>query len=411
MKKKLFFFLFLFLTFSKIVSAEASSVKEPYCNNQLTQPNLKNLDKVKIKDIEINFKNNRKWTKNGIKILIGNFRFVPEKYKKRFKASVTVNFENNLKCNFKARIRFQGDQKDHIAIKDNALEQSIDVHLMSGHIYGITKFKLLREKTRGKLEDEIFLMELLKQLNYLAPRTMYVNTKISGFRSKMIFQEKAVKELLEYNQRREGPIYEGDERFVWRLAQKVESNQLGNHAVGLLPLIDSGFKSMLARQVNTQLISRSKNHSLMSSNALSNLNLAYLLYNNMYNESKINQLEKYRFYTLNNDLLGFYEPENILKLDVYNLLILSGSGNHGLAPNNRKFYWNSIENYFEPITYDTMINIDTEPTILLLPVSNQIMAAFSKLENLLDNINVSELSNKLKFRNINLNINDTKKKS
>ena len=67
MKKKLFFFLFLFLTFSKIVSAEASSVKEPYCNNQLTQPNLKNLDKVKIKDIEINFKNNRKWTKNGNK--------------------------------------------------------------------------------------------------------------------------------------------------------------------------------------------------------------------------------------------------------------------------------------------------------------------------------------------------------
>ena len=121
MKKKLFFFLFLFLflIFSKIVSAEASSLKEPYCNNRLTQSNLKNLDKVKIKDIEVNFKNNRKWTKNGIKILIGNFRLIPKKYKKRFKATVIVNFENNLKCNFKARIRFQGDRKDHIAIKEN----------------------------------------------------------------------------------------------------------------------------------------------------------------------------------------------------------------------------------------------------------------------------------------------------
>ena len=151
MKKKLFFFLLLFLTFSKIVSTEASSVKEPYCNNQLTQANLKNLDKVKIKEIEINFKNNRKWTKNGIKILIGNFRFVPEKYKKRFKASVTVNFENNLKCNFKARIRFMGDQKDHIALKGDAIEQSIDVHLTSGHIYGITKKRMYCKEMKSGL--------------------------------------------------------------------------------------------------------------------------------------------------------------------------------------------------------------------------------------------------------------------
>ena len=31
---------------------------------------------------------------------------------------------------------------------------------------------------------------------------------------------------------------------------------------------------------------------------------------------------------------------------------------HGLAANNRKFYWNPIKNFFEPITYDSNINID-----------------------------------------------------
>ena len=29
----------------------------------------------------------------------------------------------------------------------------------------------------------------------------------------MLFQEKAAKEMFEFNNRREGPIFEGDERF------------------------------------------------------------------------------------------------------------------------------------------------------------------------------------------------------
>ena len=40
----------------------------------------------------------------------------------------------------------------------------------------------------------------------------------------------------------------------------------------------------------------------------------------------------------------------------YNVIILSTNGGHGLIPANRKFYWNSIENYFEPITYDSNFN-------------------------------------------------------
>ena len=41
-----------------------------------------------------------------------------------------------------------------------------------------------------------------------------------------------------------------------------------------------------------------------------------------------------------NNLLGFNKKENILKLDIYNLLMNSANANHGLVPNNRKYYWN-----------------------------------------------------------------------
>ena len=47
-----------------------------------------------------------------------------------------------------------------------------------------------------------------------------------------------------------------------------------------------------------------------------------------------------------------------MKLDAYNLLIQSTNSQHGLAANNRKFFWNSIENYYEPINYDSNPNID-----------------------------------------------------
>ena len=38
----------------------------------------------------------------------------------------------------------------------------------------------------------------------------------------------------------------------------------------------------------------------------------------------------------------------------------STNSHHALSASNRKFYWNSIENYFEPIVYDANPDIDRE---------------------------------------------------
>ena len=403
MKKKLIIFiLFLILPTASIAGID------PYCNNKVDEIFLINLDKLKIKNINIKVDNYRKWTRNSINILIGNFRWIPQKFKKRFSSDITVKFENDLICNFRGRIRHNGDQKDHIALKENSIIQSVDIHLKTGNIYGITKFKLLRPNTRGNFKDEIFLTELLREFNYLAPRTNYVEATINGVSSKMIFQEKATKELLEFNLRREGPIFEGDERFLFRLSEHLPDNQLSNNAIGMLPLLEDGINAMLAKQTNSNWITRSENHSVISYNSLSNLNLTYLLYTNKYKDIKNNF--SYSNYTLDNNLLALNDPKNILRLDIYNLIIFATNGWHGLVPNNRKFYWNSIENFFEPINYDSNANIEDEPSVFHLPFSNQIELAFNDLEKLLTNINIKNFSKKITIRGLNLNEQQVEKK-
>ena len=406
MRSKLIILFFLISIFPTILSADIV----PYCNNKISQDVLKKLDNSKIEKIEIKAHKYRKWIRNSINILTGNFRYIPEKFKKRFDASIVVKFENNLVCNFTGRMRHSGDEKDHIKLLENSIIQSLDIHLSNGNIRGITKFKLFVPESRGVFEDEIFVTELLRELNYLAPRTSYVDVKINDVNTKMLFQEKAAKELLEFNLRREGPILEGDERFLLRSveAANLPANQLSNHSIGAVPLLEEGANAAFARQINTNWIMRSKKHAIISYNSLSNLNNAYLLYSNRYKDEKNNFL--YTLYGLDNNLIGMGNSDNILKLDIYNLIVLAANGWHSLTPTNRKFYWNSIENFFEPINYDSNYNIDLETSAFPLPISEQIELAFNEVENLLTKIDIKEFKKKFVLRGLNLSEEQTEEK-
>ena len=165
---------------------------------------------------------------------------------------------------------------------------------------------------------------------------MRVDVRINEANSFMIFQEKAAKELLEFNKRREGPIFEGDERFFFRSVEKLPSNQKSNWDIGVVPLMNNSVKHLLARQVNTNIMQKSKGLNEMSFNSSTNLNLIYLYYSNKFQDGTNNF--NYFDYDLDNTLLAMFEPKNILKLDAYNLLIQSTNSQHGLAVNNRKFF-------------------------------------------------------------------------
>ena len=65
----------------------------------------------------------------------------------------------------------------------------------------------------------------------MAPRSIKVQARVNQTESVMLFQEKAAKELLEFNNRREGPILEGDQNF-FEVVKHIPDNQLSNWSAG-----------------------------------------------------------------------------------------------------------------------------------------------------------------------------------
>lgn len=403
MKKIFFLSIFFSLIFSTINAKEnKSNYQFRGCKGKVSEKFIHNQDKITIEKIEIDTKNYRKWTVNGVRILTNRYRYVDDRYKKRFDSIVSITFKDNTKCVYDARIRHSGDEKDHISLLDNSITQSLDVHLKNGNIRGITKFKLLRPKVRGILEDEIFLTEILRNLNYIAPRTIKVLARVNKLETIMLFQEKAAKEMLEFNKRREGPFFEGDERFFFKKVDKLEDNHISGWSIGVVDLMNQNAKHMMAKQVNSELISKSRGHKLMSLDSTSKLNFVYLYYASRFQDTlnKFNYME----YDLDNSLLALFDKSKTQKLDEYNLLIQAVNGHHGLAVNNRKFFWNSIENYFEPINYDSNANIKLgiSPGQVRLPISEEFFNSFQSLKSKLQNLNKKKLSTNLQLSGLSI---------
>ena len=231
------------------------------------------------------------------------------------------------------------------------------------------------------LEDVIIQTQLLRNFGYLAPRSLKVNAKINKAESVMLFQEKASKELLEFNNRREGPILESDEKYFWKSLKNIPDNQLSNWSAGVVPLLNKSAKYMLAKLTNANLIVKNEIFKEISYDSLSKLNLIYLYYANRFQDGNINNYN-YSEYDLDNTLLGLFDKKNIEKLNIYNLLLQSTNSYHGLASNNRKFYWNSFDSYFEPINYDANPNIDADLSLgnFRLPISEDFLKSFDLLE-------------------------------
>ena len=245
------------------------SAIEPFCNENLNQNEISSIYSLKPSKINIKISDYRLWSINNLEILSDTREYpsrdiISEKNKKRFKSKIEVVFPNNIKCKFNSIIRQSGDWKDHIYMSRGKIFQSVDIKLIDGNINGITRFKLLIPKTRKNPEQELLFTKILTSLNFLAPRTFFVNVNLNNTNTRMLFQEKINKEMLEFNKRVEGPILEGDERYMWSYVK--ENNKY----------LNSSIKNQLARQTNSKWSMKSKNHLIIANEALTNLNIIYL---------------------------------------------------------------------------------------------------------------------------------------
>ena len=191
----------------------------------------------------------------------------------------------------------------------------------------------------------------------------------------MLFQEKAAKEMLNLIIE-EKDQYLKEMKDFFKDVDNVEDNQVSGWSIGIVDLMNQNAKYMLAKQVNSFIATRS-NGQKQTFEATSKLNNVYLYFASRF-QDKINKYN-YMEYDLDNNLLALFDNEKTRKLDEYNIFIQAVNGQHGLAINNRKFFWNAIENYFEPINYDSNSNIsnDITPNLVRLPISEQFYDSFS----------------------------------
>ena len=134
----------------------------------------------------------------------------------------------------------------------------------------------------------------------------------------MLFQEKAAKEFLELQNRREGPIFEGDESLTWGV-EGYEPFELGHLA--------------LARLGNQNWAKKGPTSLLISLKAFAKLQTSYI------SRATISNID--RKLGISIDLPHNTEADE-RRLAGYEATLISINGEHGLAPHNRKYYWNAF---------------------------------------------------------------------
>lgn len=272
--------------------------------------------------IKIDIPKSSKYAANAIKIITSNSVNIPPKLRKKFKANISVHYKFGI-CKYSGSVRQSGDLKDHLGFKDGKIIRSLDVKLHKGNIINAVKFKLLLSSSRNGL-NEILGVAVLKDLGFLAPDTFEVNTMVNGVSSSMIFQEKITKELLEKNNRREGPLFKGDESLIWQ-HKEFQNSELAPLSLSVL--------------INDNWLRKGLNAHYITLKAYTVLQKAHL-------KNRYERINRPRYFHIFPN-----ELKNNIYTDLYNVLYAM-NGLHAMAPNNRKHYYNSIEMIFEPIYYD-----------------------------------------------------------
>ena len=289
-------------------------------------------------NLEIEFDKIRNWRKENISALAkaeqnkkesGYFRrFYSDR--KRIDAKIILKLNNELSCSIKARVRSHGDLEDH----QSTFLPSLNVNLTDGHIYGITKFKLFIPETRRR-DNELFAANFFKEIGMLSPRTSKALVKFFDKEKIFIFQESIAKEFIENNNKREFPLYSGDERFVF----------FDNAA------INRGGRFANYKLSNGNFVKNDKSKKIISEYGLSILN-------------KINFFNDSEFYPDSIDLSELskriYDKDLFIDFDIFSSLMFAMNSHHNLSKGNLRLYFNKENNVFHAIYYDGDVELGKE---------------------------------------------------
>ncbi len=311
-----------------------------------------------LKSINIKVNKKKSFYKNFYQIMVSKSENIPPNLKKNFRSKVIVNYKFG-KCKYKANVRQLGDWKDHVKIANGQPYRSLKVNLKEGNILNAVKFKLFIPETRNHY-NEILGTIILNKLGFLAPETFEVDLILNNSNYKTIFQEDTTKEFLERNKKREGPIFEGDESLIWSYKNK-DNFELENVSLSRL----TNYKWFLKGENSEEIVLRSFNK----------LQKSYLNYANNFPKSSLLMLP-------NNKDDQFFQD--------YYFILTAMNASHALRPHNRKFYYNSFTDKFEPIYYDGDLKLDSPLWFRFGSIEDDLKFfdnkfSFSKMDLLKDN--------------------------
>ena len=347
---------------------------KPFCNG-VDYGIIQNLNIPNLNRVNINFVDKAAWYENFFNAYTNDLDIIYDKYKKRFDAKVEFHFLDGTICESDAKIRISGDFKDHLR---SDLSSSLDISLEDGNIENIVKFKLFLPETR-RMNTEFVASEIIRNLGFLTPRTYQIRASINGQEEvEYIFQEKAVKEFIEFNQLRESTVLETSEEYFWEKRQEINSS--------VVPLF--------GKILNTNWTNLSEFNQEISIKALSDLN-------------------KLIFQSDGSYLIYDIKKEEYEQIHKFDAAIYALDGNHGLAIHNRKFYYDNYSKSLIPIYYDIDSQLETRD--LTFPQCNeeltyqyQVTSCINNLalsaSEILDQIdfNSQQIYQNLKLKNINV---------
>ncbi len=378
------------LCLSGVSSARATGLEElaelPGCNAlPYTQSLALHPDAFGEVTFEIAFDDYRGWVKKKIKNYVSLAKRGHARKRKRNKATIIVRTKSAVSCRVKAKIRAHGDLGDHYP-GDMTEEPSLNISLVDGHIFGITKFILFRPETRNG-KNEVFAATLLAQQGFLSPRTSMATMSLVGGNKpsvKVIFQEKIVKEFLEAGRFREGPIIEGDERFGF--SQKYAHLKKG---------------AALARISNYKWARKGPTSMAIAEKALMQFNKLLFRYDKswatIYGSNMVDIVELAQRLQKGNQQLTF------VNYPVFEAVIFSMAGTHGFSQDDRRAVYDPVSNSLTPIYYDGGSTILTKPDEKLdRNITLSAQKAVPDATKLVKGLDVGELEKALKVRGVDI---------
>lgn len=237
------------------------------------------------------------------------------------------------------KLRLKGDWGDHLK---HPSKLSFRIKPTgSNTIFGMSRFSIQHPTTRN-YHFEAMLFEHMRKRGVLTPRYSFVDVWVNDYPvGLMALEEHFTKELLESQDRREGPILAFDEDPIWQ-QREINNNTIVNHQ----ELQGTRFLNMATHATKDLAVKE-------------------------YNLADYDPTSTYTSHSIRaQSLLRDYVDGKLRADEVFDLKLVSSwwvnahmwGACHGTIDHNRRFYFNPITGKLEPIAYDH----DAQPNDFLI---------------------------------------------